>query len=127
MIEGKFGSKCELFFEIDLIASDGLIITVDALLDTGFTDWLAINNQDAESLGWLLVENEETRRTAQGETQFNVYAGIVSLDGQEFNVPVLAGQAIAEVLLGLPWLLTRRLVVDFPAMLLTLSQSSMKR
>jgi predicted aspartyl protease len=52
LIEGKFGSKGELIFEIYLIADNGLIITVDALLDTGFTDWLAINNQDAESLGW---------------------------------------------------------------------------
>lgn len=120
MIEGKFGSKGELFFEIDLMTSDGLIITVDALLDTGFTDWLAINNQDAESLGWLLVNNKESRRTAQEETEFNVYAGTVILDGQEFNLPVLAGDAIAEVLLGLPWLLTRRLVVNFPGMLLTL-------
>ena len=33
------------------------------------------------SLGWRLVNNEETRLTAQGETQFNVYAGTVSLDG----------------------------------------------
>lgn len=120
MIEGQFGSKGELIFEIYLIASDGLIITVDALLDTGFTDWLAINNQDAESLGWQLVDNQESRLTAQGETQFNVYAGTVSLDGQEFNLPVLAGDAIAEVLLGLPWLLTRRLVVNFPERVLTL-------
>lgn len=120
MIEGQFGSKGELIFEIYLIADDGLIITVDALLDTGFTDWLAINNQDAESLGWQLVDNQESRLTAQGETQFNVYAGTVSLDGQEFNLPVLAGDAIAEVLLGLPWLLTRRLVVDFPEGVLTL-------
>lgn len=51
MIEGQFGSKVELIFEIYLIADDGLIITVDALLDTGVTDWLAIHNQDAESLG----------------------------------------------------------------------------
>lgn len=67
MIEGQFGSKGELIFEIDLIASDRLIITVDALLDTGFTDWLVINNQDAPRLGWRLVDNEETRLTAQGK------------------------------------------------------------
>lgn len=65
MIEGKFSSQGELIFEIDLVASDGLIITVDALFDTGFTDWLAINIQDALSLGWELVDVEETRLTAQ--------------------------------------------------------------
>ena len=120
MIEGQFGSKGELFFEIDLVAADGLTITVDALLDTGFTDWLAINIQDAESLGWQLIHDEETRLTAQGEAQFNIYDGIVNLADEEFNVPVIAGDKIAEVLLGLPWLFTRRLVVGFPEEVLTL-------
>jgi predicted aspartyl protease len=120
LIEGKFSDSNELIFEIDFVAEDGLTITVDALLDTGFTDWLAINTQDALSLGWQLVNNEETRLTASGEEQFYIYAGTVSLDGQDFNIPVVAGDDIAEVLLGLPWLLTRRLVVDFPLQLLTL-------
>lgn len=120
MIEGKFSSRGELFFELDFVASDGSIITVDALLDTGFTDWLAINKQDAISLGWQLVNDDETRLTALGEGQFSIYAGTVNLDGQMFNIPVIGGDAIAEVLLGLPWLLTRKLVVDFPENLLTL-------
>jgi predicted aspartyl protease len=121
LIEGKFSSdNNELIFEIDFVAEDGLTITVDALLDTGFTDWLAVNTQDAVSLGWELIDNDETRITASGEAQFNIYAGTISLDGQDFTIPVIAGDEIAEVLLGLPWLLTRRLVVDFPAQLLTL-------
>lgn len=99
---------------------DGLILTGDALLDTGFTDWLAINNQDGEALGWLLVDSEQTRQTAQGETQFNVYEGTVQIDGREFNIPALGGDAIAEILLRLPWLRTKRLVVDFPEGVLTL-------
>ncbi|WP_318781203.1 hypothetical protein [Amazonocrinis nigriterrae] len=37
MIFGKFGDEDELFFEIELIAADGLEISVDALLDTGFS------------------------------------------------------------------------------------------
>ncbi|WP_313931657.1 hypothetical protein [Nostoc punctiforme] len=80
MIEGKFSNQGELIFEIDLVASDGLVITVDALFDTGFTDWLAINTQDALSLGWELVESEEKRMTAQGEFQFYIYTGTVSLN-----------------------------------------------
>ena len=50
MILGKFGDEDELFFEIELIAADGLEIQVDALFDTGFSWWLAINNQDLEAL-----------------------------------------------------------------------------
>jgi hypothetical protein len=37
----------------------------------------------AESLGWQLIDNEETRLTARVQAQFNIYAGTVSLDGQE--------------------------------------------
>jgi len=51
MISGFFGDEDALFFEIELIATDGLEIAVDALLDTGFSDWLAINNQDLDALG----------------------------------------------------------------------------
>jgi len=50
MIQGYFGSKGELFFEIELVAADGSSLTVEALLDAGFTDWLAMNIQDADSL-----------------------------------------------------------------------------
>lgn len=120
MIQGTFSDSNELIFEIDFVAEDGSTITVDALFDSGFTGWLAVNTQDAVSLGWQLIENDETRITATGEAQFNVYAGIVNFDGQNFTVPVVAGDDIAEVLLGLPWLLTRRLVVDFPLQVLTL-------
>ena len=76
MIQGYFGERGELFFEIDLIAADGSIVTVDALLDTGFTDWLAMNIQDIESLGWSFIE-QDRRQTARGEAEFNLYEGAV--------------------------------------------------
>lgn len=67
-------------------------------------------------------EERRTVRTAQGETTLNVYAGKVILDGQEFDIPVVASRIIEEYLLGVPWLRTRRLVADLPAGLLTLGQ-----
>jgi predicted aspartyl protease len=54
MISGEFNQKGELIFEIGLIAADGDVIPVKSLLDTGFTGWLAINTQDADSLEWIL-------------------------------------------------------------------------
>lgn len=121
MIEGSFGSKGELYFEIDLIAADGSLVTVEALLDTGFTDWLAMDIQDIESLEWSL-EGEERKQTARGEAVFNRYSGGVILDNQEFAVPVLGGEGITEVLIGLPWLENRRLVVDRKAGVLILGE-----
>jgi predicted aspartyl protease len=94
MILGEFNSKGELIFEIGLITADGDIIPVEALLDTGFTGWLAIDNQDALSLGWLRESQREDMRTARGEARFNLYQGIVLLDGEEFAIPVLGGDEL---------------------------------
>ena len=45
---------------IDLIAADSSLITVNALLDTG-TDWLAMDIQDIDSLGWSYVREQDMR------------------------------------------------------------------
>jgi clan AA aspartic protease len=119
MIQGQFGSKGELFFEIDLISSDGLFLTVDAILDTGFTGFLAINRQDVDSLTWSFIDRE-VLRTAQGESLFDIYTGRVLLNGQEFEIPVYVGEQITEILLGSQWLLTFSLVAKFQEGLLTL-------
>lgn len=99
MIQGIFGNRGELFFEIDLIAADSSLITVNALLDTGFTDWLAMNIQDVESLGWSFIDKQDMR-TARGELQFNLYQGTVMFDDQEMTIPVVGGEEITEILLG---------------------------
>ncbi len=82
MISGEFNTQGELIFEISLIAADGDIIPVKALLDTGFTGWLAIDNQDAESLGWIVDTNPSRMQTARGEARFNLDQGTVLLDGE---------------------------------------------
>jgi predicted aspartyl protease len=120
MIYGEFNSQGELIFEIGLISADGDIITVPALLDTGFTGWLAIDNQDAFSLGWLRESQKEEMRTARGEARFNLYQGSVLLDEEEFAIPALGGDELQDILLGIRWLQTKRLVADFPAGVLTL-------
>ncbi|GAB1540107.1 hypothetical protein NUACC21_27760 [Scytonema sp. NUACC21] len=119
MILGKFGDEDELFFEIDLIATDGLELRVDALFDTGFSWWLAINSQDLDALDWIYVE-QQTMRTAQGDAEFDIYIGKVRIDGKDFDIPVYVGQGVSEVLLGRQWLKNRRLVVDMQSGVLTL-------
>lgn len=119
MIHGQFGSKGELLFEIDFISSDGLNLTVDVMLDTGFTEFLAINKQDLDGLDWPFVRKEKLR-TAKGEATFDIYLGKVLIDGQEFEIPVFAGDEITEILLGSQWLMNMPLVVNFREGLLTL-------
>lgn len=119
MIQGNFGDDGELFFEIELIAADGLELPVDVYMDTAFSGWLAMNSQDLEGLDWVFLR-ERRMRLAQGEALLDIYAGKVRIDGQDFDIPVHAGVGVAEFLLGRQWLKTRRLVVDMPSGVLTL-------
>jgi predicted aspartyl protease len=80
-----------------------------------------MDTQDVDSLGWLLVDRREMR-TARGDVTLNIYQGTVSFDGQELTIPALAGEEISEILIGLPWLESRRLVVDRKAALLRLGE-----
>ena len=118
-MNGFFGDEDALFFEIELIALDGLELPVDALFDTGFSDWLAINNQDLDALGWTYIK-QQPMFTARGEAEFELYLGKVIFGGQEYEIPVHVGEGLTEVLLGRQWLQSKRLVVDIPSSVLTL-------
>ena len=122
MIEGRFGDEDELFFEVELIANNGLELPVDALLDTGFSGCLAMDEQDLEELNWIYIRRQEMR-TAQGEFDFDIYAGKVRIDEQEFDISVHVGDGVPEILIGRQWLKSRRLVVDMSAGILTLEAS----
>lgn len=119
MMQGTFGSKGQLFFEIELMTADGLNLPVDAMLDTGFTGFMAINKQDLDALDWAYI-GDEPLRTAQGEIIFERYLGKVLLDEQEYEIPVFAGDEITEVLLGSEWLKILPLAVNYKAGILTL-------
>ncbi len=64
MIQGNFDSQGKLFFPLDLVTINDEIISVDVLLDTGFTDFLAMNSQDINDLGWLLLAENQPMLTA---------------------------------------------------------------
>lgn len=119
MIQGTFGDEDELFFEIELISDNGVELPVDALLDTGFSGWLAMDSQDLEGLDWIYIRRQKMI-TAKGEFNFDLYAGKLRIDEQEFDIPVHVGAGVPEVLIGRQWLKTRRLVVDMSAGVLTL-------
>jgi predicted aspartyl protease len=119
MKKGHFNSRGELFFEIDLVAVDSSIVTIDAMLDTGFTDWLAMNLQDIDSLGWSYLKKQD-KQTAGGIIEFNHYAGTVLFDNQEITIPVIGGDEFTHILMGVQWLNHRRLIVDRKRDILTL-------
>ncbi|MFB2838651.1 aspartyl protease [Floridanema evergladense] len=119
MTQGRFGESDELFFEIELITGEGLELPVEALLDTGFSGWVAINYQDLDGLDWIFVE-QQIMGTAQGDFEFEIYGGKIRIDGEEFDIPVHVGNGVPEILIGRQWLKSRRLVVDMLSGILSL-------
>ncbi|MBW4506136.1 MAG: aspartyl protease [Scytonematopsis contorta HA4267-MV1] len=119
MISGFFGVEDALFFEVELLASGNLELPVDAMFDTGFSGYLAINNQDIDGFTWVFIKRQ-AMFTARGEADFDLYLGEVRIDGQDFQIPVHVGRGLPEVLLGRQWLQTKRLLVDMPSGVLTL-------
>lgn len=125
MISGRFGENGQLFFEIELIASNGDIFSVEVLLDTGFTTgFLAINSQDLDGLDWSLIAPQIEMQTARGECFFDIYEGRVIIDGQELIVLVHVGDELPEILIGSQWLDRMQLVVNKPRGILTLETAS---
>ncbi|WP_413167886.1 aspartyl protease [Capilliphycus salinus ALCB114379] len=102
MINGRI-TRQGIYFEIDLITSDGELIPVDALFDTGFTSGiLGIHAQDVEALGWQYIATERGVPTANGEADFLIDRGQVFVDEHQIEVPVFVGQfpEIDRVILG---------------------------
>ena len=121
-MNGYFGENGELLFEVDLIAINQERVSVEVLLDTGFTTgWLGINLQDAEALGWSMIAAQIEMKTASGNDFFSLYEGQIRIDEQIFNVPVHVGVNFSEILLGCQWLEMMTLVVNKSQNLLTLT------
>ena len=71
-------------------------------------------------VGWAFSPvSTFVQKTARGMSAFDTYAGRV-LDRAEFDILVHVGEGLMEVLFGLKWLKTRRLVVDMASGVLTL-------
>ena len=111
---------------MDLVAADEALISVEAIFDPGFNDWLLINNKYAEYLGGLKKRNPRRVQTAAGIRFVNVYEGIILIDGEEFIIPVLAGYRVKDILLGVRWLRFKRLIADYSAGVLTLDSHKVR-
>ncbi len=120
MIQGRFGDENELFFEIELITADCLELSVEAMLDTGFSGWLAIDSQDLEGFNWIYLGTMNMQMAKGGEVEFSLYEGSVKLNGNYETIIVHVTEGINEILLGRKWLENRKLVVDISAKLLSL-------
>jgi predicted aspartyl protease len=127
MISGSFGDSGELFFEIRLVGKSAVEFSIEAILDTGFTNgWLAINTQDLDALGWSLIAAQVEMATASGNARFDLYEGVIIIDDTRITIPVHVGNDIPDTLLGSLWLDIMELIVNKPKDILTLEMCEIK-
>ncbi|MGK7926962.1 MAG: aspartyl protease [Spirulina sp.] len=122
-MQGRFGDNNELLFEVDLMTKEGLKLTVDAMLDTGFSGGLALDLQDLEGLDYQYIGTQDMQLAKGEKVEFSLYFGKLYLDEREFEILIHAALGVPEVLLGRQWLIDRRLTVEMRSQLLTLEES----
>ncbi|MDJ1182454.1 hypothetical protein [Roseofilum casamattae] len=122
-MQGTLGENNELFFEIGLVTTDGTEFAIDAMLDTGFSGWLALDVQDLDGLDVQYIGTQNMQLATGEEVQFSLYTTPIYFDRREVRI-IHAALGVPQVLLGRQWLINRRLVVDVSSSILTLEENA---
>ncbi|MBA3994650.1 MAG: hypothetical protein C0469_14120 [Cyanobacteria bacterium DS2.3.42] len=110
-VRGRIDESGKVLLPIILVASDGLEIEVEALINLQFGGAMVIPEDLTAPLGWRCLG---ARRVQAGSewVRMNHYIGMMSLGGELKNVVVLGG-AKAHPVLGQRLMSGRKLTVDF--------------
>lgn len=110
MIRGTVGADQQALVTIEVFDGDGRLQPLEAVLDTGFTGYLTLPEDDIRRLG-LRPVGQRTFELANGAIfDFEVYLGAVSWHGRVSDVLVL--QADGVPLLGMTMLWGSRVTFD---------------
>jgi clan AA aspartic protease len=101
MMFGVVSDNCEAIIKVAVGRADGPKVTIDALIDTGFTSFLSLPIAMIESLG-LPWHFSDTGTLGDGsEIVFEIYTGNIIWDGQSQVIDVVASEAMPLVGMGL--------------------------
>jgi clan AA aspartic protease len=101
MMFGVVNDSCEAIIKVTVGRADAPKMTIEALIDTGFTSFLALPGSIIESLD-LPWHFSDTGTLGDGsEVVFEIYTGHIIWDGQVEVVDVVASEAMPLVGMGL--------------------------
>jgi clan AA aspartic protease len=110
MIRGQVSADREAVVSLQLRAPDGRIVTVDAVVDTGFCDSLTLPSSLVASLQLPYFGTSDCELGDGSLVTFRVYTATVLWDGQELDTPIVASNGGA--LVGMRLLYGYHLFVD---------------
>jgi clan AA aspartic protease len=82
---------------------EGIMIEVEAVLDTGFTEHLSLPQTSIDHLRLPFVRKEDSMLSDGGIIECDIYSGVVIWDGQERTIEIQASEG--DPLLGMSLLL----------------------
>ncbi|MGI0491325.1 clan AA aspartic protease [Alkalinema pantanalense CENA528] len=101
MMFGVVSDSCEAIIKVTIGGAETPKVTVDALIDTGFTSFLALPRSVIESLGLPWHFSDVGTLGDGSEVIFEVYTGHVIWDGAVQIIDVVASEAMPLVGMGL--------------------------
>ncbi|HEY3246179.1 MAG TPA: clan AA aspartic protease [Phycisphaerae bacterium] len=99
MITGTVTPTREALIELDVVGSAGQVLSVRALLDTGFNGWLTLPSATIAALGLNWLRRGRAALADGSHSIFDVDAATVIWDGQPRDVAI--DSMDAEPLLGM--------------------------
>jgi len=92
VIVGQINADREAVIPLPILGLGGQRVDVEAVIDTGFTDYLTLPPETIASLQLAFRESVEFVLGDGSPVQFETYVATVLWDGQEKNILVLASE-----------------------------------
>ena len=110
MITGKINHYLEAVIIVDFVGSDGLLHSLEAVLDTGYNGDLTLPQNVIQQLGLVLLGRRSATLASGESVVLNAYLGTVSWHGLPRQVVIL--QTDEEPLLGMSLLQESRVTIE---------------
>ena len=111
MIVGQVDARRNLIFPLVVKGFFGQELEITALLDTGFSDWLSLTDEQVATLGLLPSGVAESELADGSIVPVTLYTAVVVWEGIERLIEVVGGDT--DPLLGVKLLEGYRLIADF--------------
>jgi predicted aspartyl protease len=102
MITGQVTAKLEAQIPLFVEDANGQVHAIDATIDTGFSGYLSLSPSRITNLGLVWLTERDIQLIDGSVVRLDLYAGVVTWDGQSRNVDVLAVNS--EPLVGMKML-----------------------
>lgn len=110
MIIGHVGAEFDAVISLTVRGFGGQEAQVEAVVDTGFSEYLTLPNEMIEALGLLLQSAVEVELANGARIIVHVYTAVVDWDGVPRLIPVQAGDI--KPLVGMEMLRGYNLSID---------------